>query len=178
VIEDCGIPGAVDVRKELGMHRSAVGTAVLLCLALSALPARAHGPTPPPHPQYRIGDLLLESGEVITDFTIAYVTHGTLNAQKSNAILMAPGMNGDHLEALRAMKARTLVLTGRKDLLNPEWEPLEAARHIRDVRAVTISPQTITGHASAGGLFPADVDFLNTEIAGFLDVVGRGARPR
>ena len=90
-----------------------------------------------------------------------------------------PGMNGDYTKALRAIKAKTLILTGQKDLLNPEWEPLEASRYIRDARYVTISPQTITGHASAGGFFPADVDFLNSEIATFLDVVsGRGARPR
>jgi homoserine O-acetyltransferase len=44
---------------------------------------------------------------------------------------------------------------------------------------VTIRPEAVTGHASAGGLFPADVDFLNTEIAGFLDVVtNRGAKLR
>ena len=371
------------------MHRSAVGAAVLVCLALSALPAFAHQSNQPPHQQYRIGDFPLESGEVIKDFTISYVTHGTLNAQKSNAILMVtaisgnhhrldfligpgkaldptkyfivatdaignglstspsnsqaqprmkfprfrirdmvtsqrrlliehlgiahvaavvgpsmggmqvlqwgvshpdfmdslvamvplartptwsvvvmeasrkaimldpawsggnytappangirlwrdivgflaartpemyryqfsneldvlpwlkaqedaqipifdandwiyqtwaydahdvgttPGMNGDYVRALRAIKAKTLILTGQKDLLNPEWEPLEASRYIRDVRYVTINPQTITGHASAGGFFPADVDFLNSEIAAFLDIVsGRGARLR
>jgi hypothetical protein len=43
-------------------------------------------------------------------------------------------------------------MTGVKDPLNPEWEPLEAARHIRDIRTVTISP----------------------EVATFLDVVTRG----
>lgn len=90
-----------------------------------------------------------------------------------------PGMNGDYVKALRAIKAKTLVLAGQKDLLNPEWEPLEASRYIRDVRYVTIRPEAITGHASAGGLFPADVDFLNVEITSFLDVVtGHGARLR
>jgi homoserine O-acetyltransferase len=90
-----------------------------------------------------------------------------------------PGMNGDYVKALRAIKAKTLILAGQKDLLNPEWEPLEAARYIRDVRYVTIRPEAITGHASAGGLFPADVDFLNVEITSFLDLVtARGARLR
>ena len=82
-----------------------------------------------------------------------------------------PGFNGDTVKALRAIKAKTLILTGLKDLLNPEWEPADAARHIRDVRVVTISPGHVTGHASAGGAFPADVDFLNREIGAFLDVV-------
>jgi homoserine O-acetyltransferase/O-succinyltransferase len=90
-----------------------------------------------------------------------------------------PGMNGDYVKALRAIKAKTLILAGQKDLLNPEWEPLEASRYIRDVRYVTISPRTITGHASAGGVLPADVDFLNTEVGAFLDLVtARGVRLR
>jgi homoserine O-acetyltransferase len=82
-----------------------------------------------------------------------------------------PGMDGDYVRALRAIKARTLIMLGQKDLLNPEWEPREAARYIRDVRVVTIRPEAITGHASAGGFFPADVDVINAEIAAFL---GRG----
>jgi homoserine O-acetyltransferase len=87
-----------------------------------------------------------------------------------------PGMNGDLIKALRAIKAKTLILLGTKDLLNPEWEPQDAARYIRDVRVTTISPGTVTGHAAAGGGFPADVDFLNRDIAGFLDVVTQGGR--
>jgi len=365
-----------------------VRAALVGALLLAASPAWAHNPNQPPHQQYRIGDLTLESGEVIKDFAISYVTHGTLNAQKSNAILMVtaisgnhhrldfligpgkaldptryfivatdaignglttspsnsqaqprmkfpkfvmrdmvasqhkllehlgikrvlavvgpsmggmqalqwgvshpdfmdsvvalvplaktpawsvvvmeasrkaimldpawnggnytappvngirlwrdilgflaarapemyryqfanqadvlpwlkaqedaaiplfdandwiyqtwaydahdvgttPGMNGDYVKALRAIKAKTLIMVGQKDLLNPEWEPVDAARYIRDARVVTIRPEAITGHASAGGLFPADVDILNTEIGAFLDVVtSHGARLR
>ena len=79
-----------------------------------------------------------------------------------------PGMDGDLVRALNAIRAKTLILTGTKDLLNPEYEPQEAARHIRDVRVFTISPGTVTGHASAGGQLPADVDFLNREVGEFL----------
>jgi homoserine O-acetyltransferase len=82
-----------------------------------------------------------------------------------------PGMNGDTAKALRAIKAKTLIMVGTKDLLNPEYEPQDAARFIRDVRVTTISPGTVTGHASAGGGFPADVDFLNREISQFFDLV-------
>jgi homoserine O-acetyltransferase/O-succinyltransferase len=82
-----------------------------------------------------------------------------------------PGMNGDTVKALRAIKAKTMILIGTKDLLNPEYEPQDAARYIRDARVVTISPGTVTGHAAAGGGFPADVDFLNRETTQFLDVV-------
>lgn len=87
-----------------------------------------------------------------------------------------PGMNGDLVKALRAIKAKTLIMVGTKDLLNPEYEPIDAARFIRDVRVTTISPGTVTGHASAGGLFPADVDFLNREINGFFEIVTQGGK--
>jgi homoserine O-acetyltransferase/O-succinyltransferase len=67
------------------MKRAA--TILAACLALS-LPATAHSPQQAPHQSYSEGDLKLESGEVIKDFSISYVTHGKLNDRKSNAILM------------------------------------------------------------------------------------------
>jgi len=39
------------------------------------------------------------------------------------------------------------------------------------VRVVTISPGTVTGHASAGRAIPADVEFLNREAGAFLNTV-------
>ena len=41
-----------------------------------------------------IGSLLLENGEILPDITIAYQTWGTLNADKSNAILVNHAMTG------------------------------------------------------------------------------------
>jgi homoserine O-acetyltransferase len=82
-----------------------------------------------------------------------------------------PGMGGDYAKALRAIKAKTLIMVGTKDLLNPEWEALEAARYIRDVRAITINPDSVTGHFAAGGFIPADVELINLEAGRFLDVV-------
>jgi homoserine O-acetyltransferase len=82
-----------------------------------------------------------------------------------------PGFNGDTDKALASIKAKTLILTGTKDLLNPEFEPQAAARAIKNARVVTISPGTVTGHASAGGGFPADVEFLNREAASFVNGV-------
>src|SRR6201994_4636252 len=61
-----------------------------------ALPATAHTPQQPPHQLFNEGNLKLESGEAIKDFSISYVTHGTLNAQKSNAILMVTAISGNH----------------------------------------------------------------------------------
>ena len=69
---------------------------VLVATALNVGPCLAHGPNDPPHQLYQIGDLKLESGEVIKDFAISYVTHGTLNEKKSNAILMVASISGNH----------------------------------------------------------------------------------
>src|ERR1700704_2035654 len=73
---------------------------ILFCfaaaLALAAGPVAAHGPNDPPHQTYCPGDLKLESGSAIRDFCISYVTHGTLNANKSNAVLMVTAIGGNH----------------------------------------------------------------------------------
>src|SRR4051794_12690299 len=71
--------------------------AIALALpVLLPIAASAHGPNDPPHQKFAIGDLKLESGEVIKDFEISYVTHGQLNAKKSNAVLMATAISGNH----------------------------------------------------------------------------------
>jgi homoserine O-acetyltransferase/O-succinyltransferase len=87
-----------------------------------------------------------------------------------------PGFNGDTAKAMASIKARTLILTGTKDLLNPEFEVKETGKNIADVKMMTISPGTVTGHASAGGAGPADVEFLNRETAAFLDGVTEGGK--
>src|SRR5438046_7223476 len=68
----------------------------LTVVLLAASPALARKPGDPPHQAYSMGDLELESGEAIKDFAISYVTHGTLNAKKSNAILMVTALTGNH----------------------------------------------------------------------------------
>jgi homoserine O-acetyltransferase/O-succinyltransferase len=49
-----------------------------------------------PHLEYAMGDLRLESGEAIVDYRQSYVTHGQLNAERSNAILMCASLSGTH----------------------------------------------------------------------------------
>ena len=49
-----------------------------------------------PHRVARLGDLTLESGERILDYEQSYVTHGTLDAQRSNAILVCASLTGTH----------------------------------------------------------------------------------
>jgi homoserine O-acetyltransferase/O-succinyltransferase len=87
-----------------------------------------------------------------------------------------PGFGGDTAKALASIKAKTLILTGTKDLLNPEFEPIEMGKSIPGVKMMTISPGTVTGHASAGGFFPADVEFLNREAGAFLDGITEGGK--
>ncbi len=87
-----------------------------------------------------------------------------------------PGFGGDTAQALASIKAKTLILTGTKDLLNPEFEPVEMGKNIPDATIKTISPGTVTGHASASGLLPADVEFLNREVGAFLDEVAAGGK--
>jgi len=59
-----------------------------------------HGPAfaadEPGLQRFAIGDFKLESGEVIHEFNIAYMTEGTLNAAKSNAVLMVTAISGNH----------------------------------------------------------------------------------
>src|ERR1043166_4887896 len=73
-----------------------IALGLIAVIVLSAGLALAHGPNQPPHQLYKIGDLTLESGEVIKDFAISYVTHGKLNEKKSNAILMVTAISGNH----------------------------------------------------------------------------------
>src|SRR5215467_12704608 len=76
------------------MSRIVMMGAVALLLAGSV--SSANTPNQPPHQLFNEGDLKLESGEVIRDFSISYVTHGTLNAKKSNVILMVTAISGNH----------------------------------------------------------------------------------
>lgn len=49
-----------------------------------------------PHRSAALGDLKLEAGEVIRDFELSYVTHGQLNAQRDNTVLVTVSLSGNH----------------------------------------------------------------------------------
>ena len=74
--------------------------AAVLALLIPIVPAQAQAPAQPVAEagleSYRIGDLPLENGGVIHDFSISYMTAGTLNAAKSNAVLMVTAIGGNH----------------------------------------------------------------------------------
>lgn len=70
-----------------------IGACLLLAHSTFGL---AHGPNEPVHQLYFEGDLPLENGSVIKDFNLSFTTAGTLNAEKSNAILMVTAIGGNH----------------------------------------------------------------------------------
>ena len=47
-------------------------------------------------PEAALGDLALESGEAIRDYRQSYATHGALDADRSNAILVCASLTGNH----------------------------------------------------------------------------------
>jgi homoserine O-acetyltransferase len=50
----------------------------------------------PPHRYFELGDFELESGETLGSARVLYVTHGTLNEDRSNAILVPSWYGGNH----------------------------------------------------------------------------------
>ncbi len=89
-------------------------------------------------------------------------------AYDAHDIGTTPGMHGDYYQALRSIRARTLILAGVGDLLNPEPEALEAARYINGAQYESIEPRWPSGHFSAAGVTQPEVDFQNREIGAFL----------
>jgi homoserine O-acetyltransferase/O-succinyltransferase len=85
----------------------------------------------------------------------------------------SPGFDGDYVRALKSIKAKTLILAGSTDLLNPEYEAMEAARHIGDVRYVAINAERPMGHLSGAGATPRENEVQNREIAAFLAALAK-----
>jgi homoserine O-acetyltransferase/O-succinyltransferase len=55
----------------------------------------------PPTQLLRLGDIRLQSGETLADAQLAYVTLGTLNAQRDNAIVLPTYYTGQHTNYLK-----------------------------------------------------------------------------
>lgn len=65
-----------------------------LVAAFAWFAAAAHAQSPPVQ-TCQLGEFTLESGAKVPNFRMTYITHGTLNADKSNAILSIHGLRGD-----------------------------------------------------------------------------------
>jgi homoserine O-acetyltransferase len=79
-----------------------------------------------------------------------------------------PGFNGDLQRALGSIKAKTLILAGSTDLLNPEYESMAAAKAIPGARYVAINDKRPMGHLSGAGATAPENEVQNREIAAFL----------
>ena len=60
-----------------------------------------------------LGDLKLQSGEVIHEFRLGYRTAGTLNTDKSNAVLWPTWLGGRTEDLLRFVGPSNVVDTGK-----------------------------------------------------------------
>ena len=75
---------------------------VVLCSTVASggapapAPTAAAGPHLPEHQIANLGDFKFENGMVVKDFKVSYVTHGTLNRNKDNGILVMHHSCGDH----------------------------------------------------------------------------------
>lgn len=76
----------------LAMFLVSSALAFPLALLVMATPAYAGGE----HQLLKLGQLKLEGGATLPEAMVSYVTHGTLNADKSNAILLLSFYAGDH----------------------------------------------------------------------------------
>ncbi len=102
--------------------------ATFLSCALSAvllsLPAAAQTPqTAEQRPEVQtcqLGELRLESGAVIPNFRMTYITHGTLNADRSNAILSIHGLRGDRSTQTAWAGPGLALDTGRYFVIQPD----------------------------------------------------------
>ena len=71
-----------------------VSSALAFPLALLVMATQAYAGGE--HQLLKLGQLKLEGGATLSDAMVSYVTHGTLNADKSNAILLPSFYAGDH----------------------------------------------------------------------------------
>ena len=85
---------------------------LILPIAFLLLSSAAHAAEAPPLQRAELGDLRLESGATLLDAAITYRTAGTLNADRSNAVLFPTWFTGT-AEQLFAFDATGLVDTSR-----------------------------------------------------------------
>jgi homoserine O-acetyltransferase len=68
-------------------------------LALAPPTTFAHSPDQAPRQIADLGELQLEGGGIINNLRMSYVTHGTLNEARDNAILIMHGFAANHHNA-------------------------------------------------------------------------------
>lgn len=84
----------VRLRGGIGLQTRQVATGLALALASVCGISPAMAQTSPVQ-TCQLGDLQLESGTVIPNVQMTYITHGTMNPERSNAILSIHGLRGN-----------------------------------------------------------------------------------
>ena len=113
-----------------------------------------------------LGDLELESGEILRGYRQSYVTHGELNREKSNAVLVCISLTGNHhrLDFLigpgKALDPARYFIVAADPISNglstsPSNSDYQPGMHfprytIRDMTAAQL--RLLTGHLSIGKL--------------------------
>jgi homoserine O-acetyltransferase len=87
------------MRTSIRLIQGPIAAAVAALLLSSAPLALAHWPDQPPHQFADLGEFDFEGGGKIPNLRMSYVTHGTLNAAKDNAILFMHGFGLNHHQA-------------------------------------------------------------------------------
>ncbi len=111
-------------------------------------------------------DAVVKSGFDANDWiaqTWAYDRHNVGDTKIGGQPIFA----GNPIRALHSIKAKALLMSGALDLYNPQENGIEAAAAIPDGRHVTIP--SVQGHvAASAGFKPADLDFINATVRGFM----------
>ncbi len=78
--------------------------------------------------------------------------------QKGN-IGATPGFDGDHVKALKAIKAKTIALPAQKDLYFPPEDEEYAVSHMSNAELRVIPG--VWGHFAGGGANPVDIKYID-----------------
>jgi homoserine O-acetyltransferase len=70
-----------------------------------------------------------------------------------------PGFDGDHVKALKAIKAKTIVLPAQKDLYFPPEDEKYAVSHMSNAELRVIPG--VWGHFAGGGANPVDIKYID-----------------
>lgn len=106
-----------------------------------------------PHHFWECGDFKLERGDVIRGLELSYVTHGSLNGPRDNAVLVVSSLGGNH--------HRLDFLIGKGRALDPEKYFIVCVDHIGN--GLSSSPSNSV--TQAGSRFPFFVvrDLVNSQ---------------
>jgi homoserine O-acetyltransferase len=77
-----------------------------------------------------------------------------------------PGFDGDHVKALKAIKAKTIALPAEKDLYFPPEDEEYAVSHMSNGELRVIPG--VWGHFAGGGANPVDIKFIDDVLKGLL----------